>query len=537
MNLIVLAFASIVGIAIHADLVLDRASLEQENGGQFFDAHNHIDKILPPPALVNPEKYIYGEPLSLDDLKNFWTSLSNSDTLLDTKNAATRNLLTCNSPLKFCSKLINNSMCEEKLRKGLAHVFSLSAFNNSVTLDGLRQTLFELPGLSSASDTLKAQALLFELAKTKVDLVELTRPLTSNHQHLENLINDLNAQTPSAANLRFSKRLKELNLEVPRVKWLLSLDSTQLGEVDSRHTSNYSDGQCTISPIAAKDQSKSDLYNVLLKNNDVVGIEIGGPETSCITSTGAVKFMKLAETAYFAAKDRQGEDKLVVHAHVGEGVPVTTQRVARNDVEACNAAENFPPVVHVFDRNQEVPVHVIEAQKNIAYILTAIQELKKLYDDLDDHVVFRLTHLTHLTDSLAKQAKALGVSADVSLSSNVASGALAIDSKILDKYITQKNETAESASPLLATLTKNGATVGEIFENHGLKWLLKHHVPVTLASDGSGVSHVDNLRGEYLIAKELIDHWNATDAAFKAAGVTIDEVLQNQMTHYDTMNY
>ena len=137
----------------------------------------------------------------------------------------------------------------------------------------------------------------------------------------------------------------------------------------------------------------------------------------------------------------------------------------------------------------------------------------------------------------ALQAKRLGISADVNLNSNLATGAWPVSREVINKYLTKNNITPNNIRNLREELIKNGANIGEIFDGHGLKSLLYYKVPLTLGSDAAGVEHSTGMREEYLLAKQLIDYWNAHDDDFARKNITIDDLLLNQKYHYEEMGY
>lgn len=539
------------------NLVVTETDLDSDTG-VYLDAHNHNGGVIPPLGLVNLEKFIYGGSLELDELKNFWSSYINSNVIQEKAlinslfSAGTKMFISCNNPLKYCSQLIDNDKCREKLEDGLMHLFASTPLTSFGTAYGLRRYLVDVPNLKSNA-TLRRHALLFELAKTRVGIVEMSRPSMGGYADNDSkrdfvnyaeLTQDLRKETPSSkANQKFKARLKELNLEIPSIKWLLMIHTSEMGSVDSDSYASFANGQCSVLPLA--DALKTDLnngfYNVLLNSDDVVGVDVAGPETTCFSKDGMKKFKELAEVTYQAAVAKQHKrnhkGKLVVRAHVGEGAPISNQQYFSNEQTACNAIQNFQHIKQVFDADRLIPVHHVEAQKNIAQVLAAIAELQKIHPDINDYVVFRLAHLTHITEPLAKRAKQLGVTADVNLSSNVATGSLTIDPAIIDRVLVKKGISPIDSPDILQKLIENGASLGEIFNNHGLKWLLFHNVPTLLGSDGSGVEHTKSLKGEYEMARELIKFWRERDKNFAAKNVTIDELLKNQALHYEAMGY
>jgi len=524
----------------------------------FFDPHNHTSGVVPPLALVNIYKYIYGTELTTSELKRFWSSVINyflsEEKLKDDErmSSGTKMLLRCNDAMRFCSKLINDAQCREKIIDGINNLFSSTPLTGFSTAYGLRTALFDIPDVPKVTPKLRAQAMLFELAKNKVDLVEMSKVFllntldkdsTKDFVRFAQITEDLRSPNTSEKNLDFKKRLEALKLEVPRIKWLLLTHSLQLGKSSDTTTVSYADGRCKEMAMPLNldiDPSKA-IYSVLVDYKDVVGVDVAGPELTCFTKRGMEEFKKLAETTYQASKAKRQEKshkgKLLVRVHVGEGFPINTPTALVDNEQSCAGIKKFPEIETVHDRVKQSPIHRVEARKNIEYILEAIKELKEQYKDINDYVVFRLGHLTHIDSALAQKAKKLGVAADVNLNSNLATGAWPVPQEIINEYLIKKNVTPDTIRSLREALVNNGASLGKVFDGHGLKTLLYHKVPVTLGSDGAGVEHSQSMREEYLLAKQLIDYWNANDHDFASKNITIDDLLLNQKYHYDVMGY
>lgn len=541
-----------------AALVLDQTALENDKG-LFFDGHNHNGGVVPAMGVIDAEKFIYGGTPSVTDLQDFWSAVINSsvthEKILTNSlfSSGTKMFLTCNEPMNFCSQTVDNDKCRQRLVNGIDQLLTSTPLTSFSTAYGIRRNLVDIPNLPGRTTSqMRAHAFLFELARTKVDVVEMSKPSmggyveegsTRDFDRYAKLTEDLLSNNTSKENQRFKNRLNELKLKAPRVKWLLMIHTTELGSKGDDQTANYANGQCTLVPWAdsLKTDPETGLYSVLVNFKDVVGVDVAGPESTCFTKDGMQRFKNLAETTYFASRTKQKEKgnkgKLVVRAHVGEGFPLSDEHLSQSELGSCNGIRFFPTVTSIFDREKQVALHRVEAQKNIAYILDAISELKKQYPDIDQYVVFRLAHLTHIDDKLAKRAKEVGITADANLSSNIATGAWPVPSHLIQDHLVAKGLGPADTPDLLAALRKNGASLGDIFDNHGLKWLLLNHIPTVLGSDGSGVEHVDSLRAEYLMAKELISYWTTNDPIFAQQKVHINTMLQNQKKHYDEMGY
>jgi hypothetical protein len=555
----IIIFIIIKASGASATLTLSEKQLENYSAQVgFFDPHNHSSGVLPPLGLIDPYKYIYGQELSTAELEKFWSNIINFVKTDENfkKNAdisnGTKKFLNCNEAMHFCSQLIDDKKCREKIIDGINNLFSSTLLTEFPTAYNLRHMLMNIPDLPRISADLSAQATLFSLAKNKVDLVEMSKAFLHNKIDLSdrdffaryaNLIHDLKSVKTSEENLSFKKRLHDLGLEIPRIKWLLMTHTLQLAKSSDNKTLSYADGNCQEIAMPAKldiDPAKA-IYGALLDFPDVVGVDVAGPELSCFTKRGMEEFKKLAEFTYRAAKikrfERAHKGKLLVRVHVGEGFPLHAPAAKSEYSDSCADIKNFPEVKYIHDRVKLTPIHRLEAQKNIDYILEAIKELKEHYKDIDNYIVFRLGHLTHIDMAQALQAKRLGISADVNLNSNLATGAWPVSREVINKYLTKNNITPNNIRNLREELIKNGANIGEIFDGHGLKSLLYYKVPLTLGSDAAGVEHSTGMREEYLLAKQLIDYWNAHDDDFARKNITIDDLLLNQKYHYEEMGY
>src|SRR5690606_2742426 len=126
-------------------------------------------------------------------------------------------------------------------------------------------------------------------------------------------------------------------------------------------------------------------------------------------------FKELATTTYLAAKARRQDSanntsKMVVRVHVGEGAPIVKTSFADDKAVACEEIKGFPEIMK--NPQTGMYVHAEESRKNISLLLRAIGQLKEQNKDIDDYIVFRLGHLTHISKDQAELAKNLGVTAD-----------------------------------------------------------------------------------------------------------------------------
>lgn len=569
------------------NFTFDAKSLEKAgDAGKFFDPHNHTNGVLNPLAVVNAYKFIWGQTPTEAELSSFWfkfldfyntiTEVPQDDGTIKSKvnklksgsslSNGTKLVLSCNEPGIYCSSSLppgeeSGELCMNALVRSIFNILSATPLTGFSGAYAVRRGLMDIPDLPGHFGIqVQQQATILELALEKIGLVEMSQPFAGGadgEKKLANtvlaysaILNDLKAAKPSPENKGLKDRFKQLKLDVPEMKWLLLTPTKDLGENSPSTTLSYATGQCQEYPVQIPEDPNADqnegVYNVLVKYPDVVGVDVAGPEFTCFAPRGMEDFKALAGATYRASKVRQNSNfnrgKLIVRVHVGEGSPVedaeaiaTLSDDARK--ESCEAMKNFPKIKQVHDRNEWVYIHQHESRKNIDYILGAISDLKKQYKDIDQYVIFRLGHLTHITNAQAKKTKELGVTADVNLSSNVATQAWTVDPAIVNKYLVEKGVFANNVRSLLVALVKNGASYEEIFKGHGFKWLLMNRVPIMLGTDGAGVEHSPSMKREYLIADELIKAWNKSDPNFKKLGITINDLLKAQKDHFDQMGY
>lgn len=579
-------FISNLGQATQS-FTFDSKSLEKPGDfGKFFDPHNHTNGVLNPLAVVNAYKFIWGQVPTEAELNSFWTKfldfynqiteVPQDDGTIKSKvnklksgaslSNGTKRVLSCNEPGIYCSSSLppgeeSGELCMNALVRSIYNILAATPLTGFSGAYAVRRALMDIPDLPGHFGVhTQQQATVLELALEKIGLVEMSQPfaggadgekkLANTVLSYSNILNDLKASKPSAQNKGLKDRFQQLKLDVPVIKWLLLTPTKDLGENSSTTTLSYASGQCQEYPVQVAEDPKVDqnegIYNVLTRFSDVVGVDVAGPEFTCFAPKGMEDFKVLARATYRAAKLRQlkhnSHAKLVIRVHVGEGSPVedaepiaTLSDDARK--ESCEAIKNFPKMKKIHDRSEWVYIHQHESRKNIDYILGAIEELKKQYKDIDQVVIFRLGHLTHITNAQAKKAKELGVTADVNLSSNVATQAWTVDPAIINKYLVEKGIQANKVRSLLVALVKNGASYEEIFKGHGFKWLLMNKVPTMLGTDGAGVEHAPSMKREYLIADELIKAWNKSDPFFKKQGISVDFLLKSQKDHFDQMGY
>lgn len=557
-----IGFAALNGWAItSSDFTSSGSDLHDATKAKiFFDPHNHTGGILPPLAIIDAKKFIAGERITEEDLKDFWTKLVPffNTTLMKSPRISlgTKLVVTCNEPSLYCSADANDAnantkKCHSSLLDNIYNMLSatpLTSFNTSYSIRG---NTWQIPDLAGASGgSLSTQAKIYELALTGAGVVELSEAFigdkkeedaTRTFTKYQSILDDLRRPNTSPKNQLLKQRLAEKNLAIPSVKWLLLTHTMELGKLPNERTLTYDDGQCLSKemPPTLNTDPMADLYQTLVNYEDAVGVDVAGPEYTCFTNEGMKDFKELVDATYKASQVRRQNNgkfnKLIVRIHVGEGAPLVDTKYVRDQAGACEEAKKFPVILK--DPETGLYKHQVEARRNIGVLITAIRDLIRKYPDINEYVVFRLGHVTHLTKELASRMKSFNITADVNLSSNIATQAWTVDKEIIDEYLVNKGVTANQVRDLRRALERNGASPGKIFDGHGLKWLLYYRVPTILGTDGSGVEHSNSLAGEYELAEKLIDHWNQTDDEFKGRNVTIDTLLKNQALHFDAMGY
>lgn len=342
--------------------------------------------------------------------------------------------------------------------------------------------------------------------------------------------------------------LRSMNRPMPVVRFVLMTHTSQLATLAGGAT--YSDwsttGRCArVSMPAGLRTSPQTIYHALLGEddagsavvepaqrstflNDVVGIDTAGPETTCFTPQGMAYYRDLIGAVYDAAKARRAlgwHGKLLVHTHVGEGA-------------AIDYAPQAPPQPWTFaNAFQRLPSQIgnrTQAAANIDALLAAIAQVQRERPDVNDYVVFRLAHDTWADDAQAAAMRSEGVEADVSLESNVATGAYPIDRMPLgaetvlrDRIdpLIENEEANFSLDDLLGALVRDPddpLQTGDILGAASLRYLLERHVRCLLGTDAAGVEHSD-IAKEYRYASALIAYWNQTDPRFRARAGAVSE--------------
>lgn len=522
--------------------------------GQYFDPHNHINGVLDPFAYANLTKVYENKEPTAAELASLWQSLRilNSSPKFQSDSrvsVGTKASIACDDK----ANLQTEDEIYKNLKKKIGRVLSatpLTSFDSAYAMRGYVEDEFLF---KDKNDQEKAQikdelikATIFQLGQQKISLVEMStnfiggdpsgkRIRTMNRYN--EIINDIKKSQPQKENLSLAQSFKQNNLKIPEIFWLLMSHTAELGR-KKNELIEYSSGQCQASafPEHVASNPKEHFYQALVQNPSIVGIDIASTETTCFTPEGMKSFKNSAKNVYEAAKERRklnyetGPKKLLVHVHVGEGSPVLAQETQKPEEAgyACELPEKLPRFKETENNNL---VHAVEARRNIGLILNSIQSLKRQYPDMDEYVVFRLGHATHISKAQANKAANLGVSVDVNLSSNLATGSWGAGQAI-------KGFLAEGEAPnkLLEKLLKSGADAENIFGDHGLKWLLSAGVLTVLGSDGAGVEHSSH-DIDFDLAQRLIDYWNSTDKNFAAKNISIQNLIDNQRKHIDAMGY
>jgi hypothetical protein len=166
------------------------------------------------------------------------------------------------------------------------------------------------------------------------------------------------------------------------------------------------------------------------------------------------------------------ERRCVAHFHAGEGAPAW--RVPGPDAVALLTGKraDIKPYVDPEATRKRAEL----ANRNVTAVLNALEANKGL---LRDSIRFRLGHVTHADAEQAKRMKALGVWADVNLTSNAATSAWFLDA---------------------ATDVKR-LTVDE-YAAHGVTAVAGSGAKFVLGTDGSGVEH-STMMIEYELLRRL----------------------------------
>jgi hypothetical protein len=198
--------------------------------------------------------------------------------------------------------------------------------------------------------------------------------------------------------------------------------------------------------------------------------------------------------------------------------------------------------------SDDVERNAVQAELNISALLGAVAQFERTHPDARDYVIFRLAHDTWANEAQAGIMHDERVEADVSLKSNVATGAYPIARMPLGSTVVQDevapllgDEQANFAlNDLLGVLVRNPndeLAVGNILGNASMKYLLDKRVRCLLGTDADGVEHSDIVK-EYEYAAALIAYWNQTDPTFRtlAGNVTRRTLFDNVRWHLSIMS-
>ncbi|MBO2448349.1 hypothetical protein J4573_14685 [Actinomadura barringtoniae] len=236
------------------------------------------------------------------------------------------------------------------------------------------------------------------------------------------------------------------------------------------------------------------------------GFDIASPERTWYTRHGALLFERVLRMLFKVAREQRRP--LVAHVHVGEGYPGFVDTDA-TDVRAAMKRKDQPGLRILYDPDTKLPAHYLCGENNVQQILNAVQRFRsalakeeggRALTDFDRYVRVRFGHVTHASLLQAQQMADAGIWADVNLSSNLATGALAF---------VQETEALSAQTGNVAGIIKQAATVvaqqpnAPLFKQHALVTLLTCGVPTVLGTDGGGIEHSEMSR-EYALAGAIL---------------------------------
>ncbi len=229
---------------------------------------------------------------------------------------------------------------------------------------------------------------------------------------------------------------------------------------------------------------------LLRKESSVAGFSILAPETewydqATFQTRSGLLLNELNDTI-----TEQPSRRLVAHIHIGEGAPAWAQGLSTAeqyaDLIKQKRTETKPEVV--YDQGQQLAM----AEHNIDVVLASLEQHAGLISSPSIRV--RLGHVTHISRGQADRITVLNrllgltISADINLTSNLATGALWL-----------------SSSPSRLDLKRIGSDpelAKKLFIDHGIHKLDAAGVPFIIGTDGGGVEH-SNHNEEYEIAAAL----------------------------------
>src|SRR5581483_6173546 len=395
---------------------------------------------------------------------------------------------------------------------------SAYAFRSGPAYEYLKTRFYS--GSEDALESDLCRATILDLAATNIDVSEQSLPFIGGwgfaggrSAKLNTIVCAMNA----ASDARIAAGLHAMDRPMPVVTFVLMTHTSQLAELPggSQYVEWSRSGTCRpVSLPASLQTAPLTIYHALLGQDDagnpvidaggrpaffqrVVGIDTAGPETTCFTSDGMAYYRRLVDAVYDAAKARRAQGwhgKLLVHTHVGEGGTINyAPAPPAQPWTFGNAFASLPTTL----------TNVAQASTNISTLLAAIASFERDHPDAANYVIFRLAHDTWANDAQAAAMHDEHVEADVSLQSNVATGAYPISRMPLGQAAVM----GELVSPLLASEGTNFELndllrmlvsdpndelgVGEILGNASLKYLLEHRVRCLMGTDAAGVEHSD----------------------------------------------
>jgi hypothetical protein len=441
---------------------------------------------------------------------------------------------------------------------------SAYAFRSGPVYDYLKARFYA--GSEDALERDLCRATILDLAATNIDVSEQSLPFIGGWSFdggKSTRLNTIQCAMDAGSDPRITSRLKSMSRPMPVVTFVLMTHTSELAALPNG--TQYSEwsktGACNAVTLPAVLRTPpSVVYHGLLGQDaggqpvlpanrqsdfyrEVVGIDTAAPETTCFTPAGMTYYGQLIGAVYEASKARRAagwHGKLLVHTHVGEGSVINYATGAPSQPWTfANSFSSLPATLTNSD----------QAGRNITAVLTAVALFEREHPDAGQYVIFRLAHDTWANEAQAAAMHDEGVEADVSLGSNVATGAYPISRMPLGPATVMQDD----VSPLLSNVEANFAlndllqvlvgdpnddlSVGNVLGNASLKYLLEEHVRCLLGTDAAGVEHTDIVR-EYEYAGALISYWNETDPSFRAAaaGVTPKTLFDNVAWHLKNMS-
>jgi hypothetical protein len=243
-----------------------------------------------------------------------------------------------------------------------------------------------------------------------------------------------------------------------------------------------------VTPNACQDalrrRTQQEVWDVL------IGFDHAGPELACYTPEGMDYLRRVTlnlrdEVSRRNAAGGWDGRPMLNHIHVGEGFtiyyaddPIDTQNMTFSSV--FGSLPGYPPASNYLS-------NPTAASHNIDLVLSTIEDIVSQYPDVYGSVVFRLGHVTHMSNATAKQmaelvAKYPGlIEADINIDSNLVTHAyVAPDSANISDYLSVLlsdrktnfvvNDFPSSVAPDPHDVTRVGLVYGNFM---ALKYLLQ----------------------------------------------------------------